>query len=204
MSRPPELQAFLDTAMPVMQARASDPRSPASLERIIEAMTVEAERGASPAELPVCDWLKTALDPDPETPDIAAVFAAFRKLAPHLRWRTRSGAPTASEGFAESHANAMLLGPGGIEDRHDLWLGVSLLAPGTRYPDHQHLPEETYLVLSPGEFRKEGGDWFRPGVGGSFFVPPNSVHAMRAEPDAPLFALWALRPERGEKSVPDA
>lgn len=194
--RPQELQNFVDTVMPVMQARASDPRSPASLSKIVELIETEGEAGSTPARLPVCEWLDVALARDPGAPDLAAVYAAFRKLEPLLCWRRRSS-EGAGPDFADNHANAMLIGPSGLEHRHDLWLGISLIAPGIRYPDHQHTPEETYLVLSPGEFKKEGGDWFRPGVGGSFFVPPNAVHAMRAEAEGPLFAIWALRPERG-------
>jgi quercetin dioxygenase-like cupin family protein len=85
----------------------------------------------------------------------------------------------------------MIVGPGGLEPRHDVWLGVSLLAPGVRYPDHTHAPEETYLVLSRGTFRQNDGPWFEPGIGGSFYNPPGILHAMRAE-DEPLFAFWAL------------
>ncbi|WP_323008365.1 dimethylsulfonioproprionate lyase family protein [Paracoccus sp. (in: a-proteobacteria)] len=192
MTRPEPLQHLLDVALPAMQARAHDGDSPASLARITEASRTVGNPGATPASLPVCNWLDRALAREPDASDLAALFAAFRTLSPLLHWRTRTGDSTASEGFADNHANAMLLGPGGLEERRDLWLGISLLAPGTRYPDHQHAPEETYLVLSPGQFRRNGSDWFEPGVGGSFFVAPNSVHAMRATKDAPLFALWAL------------
>ena len=50
---------------------------------------------------------------------------------------------------------------------------------------------QTYLVLSDGEFRQGSGDWFTPGVGGSFYNTPFITHAMRSA-DTPLFALWAL------------
>jgi hypothetical protein len=85
----------------------------------------------------------------------------------------------------------MIVGPGGIEEREDLWLGVTLMAPNVRYPDHFHEPEETYLVLSDGEFRQGEGDWFAPGVGGAFYNLPNIKHAMRSG-ERPLLAFWAL------------
>ena len=85
----------------------------------------------------------------------------------------------------------MIVGPGGLERRTDAWLGVSLLAPDVRYPDHRHPPEETYLVMSDGEFSQRGGPWFRPGIGGSFYNEPGITHAMRSFDD-PLFAFWAL------------
>lgn len=88
----------------------------------------------------------------------------------------------------------MIVGPGGVEDRDDLWLGVSLLAPHVHYPYHNHAPEETYLVLSGGEFMQEE-TWFSPGIGGSFYNPPGIKHAMRSG-DKPLFAIWALLPNQ--------
>ena len=87
----------------------------------------------------------------------------------------------------------MIVGPGGLEERSDVWLGVSVLAPDVRYPDHDHAPEEVYLVLSDAEFRQGGGDWFAPGIGGSFYNEPGIRHAMRSR-HAPLFAFWALQP----------
>ena len=64
-------------------------------------------------------------------------------------------------------------------------------------PDHTHLPEETYLVLSAGQFRQEDGPWFESGIGGSFYNPPGIVHAMRSGSE-PLFAFWTLRDIRTE------
>lgn len=89
----------------------------------------------------------------------------------------------------------MFVGPGGLERRTDVWIGVPLLAPEVRYPDHTHPPEETYLVLSAGQFRQEDGPWFEPGIGGSFYNPPGIVHAMRSNSE-PLFAFWTLRDKR--------
>ncbi|RJL09657.1 dimethylsulfonioproprionate lyase family protein [Paracoccus siganidrum] len=191
MARVQALQDFLDLALPAMQARAHDGDSPASLLRIAEAVRTVGSPGPNAALLPVCRWLEPALARQVGDSDLAALLSAIRALSPRLFWRRRSGDQTASTNFPDGHANAMLLGPGGIEERRDLWIGLSLLAPRTRYPDHRHAPEETYLVLSPGQFRKNGADWFEPGIGGSFFVPPNAVHAMRSG-DEPLFALWAL------------
>jgi len=197
MTRPEPVQQFLDALLPAMQARATDGGSPASLERIAAAARTAGRPGCTPATLPASSWLDTALAQPGGAADLDAVLGAVRNLAPLLCWRTRAGNDTASENFAENHANAMVLGPGGVEDRGDIWIGFSLIAPDTRYPDHRHAPEETYLVLSPGQFRKEGRDWFEPGMGGSFFVPPNALHTMRSAVYAPPFAIWAPRAERG-------
>ena len=191
MDRHPELQSFLDALTPALLTRATADGSPASVRRILSAAETVVGQGAKPSRLPVCDWFDVATQTLPAAPDLATLVLALRALSDQMIWRTRTGDATASAGFAESHANAMLLGPGGIEDRRDIWIGLSLLAPHTRYPDHRHSPEETYLVLSPGQFRAGQSDWFEPGIGGTFYNPPDILHAMRAG-DAPLLALWAL------------
>ena len=143
--------------------------------------------------LPACSSLPQALRTAVATPALARVAAAFGALEPSLAWSRRDGGPSAGASFMGGHANAMVVGPGGIENRDDAWVGVSLLAPHVRYPDHRHDPEEAYLALSPGEFRQADGRWFEPGVGGTFFNKPGIVHAMRSG-QAPLFAVWCLRP----------
>lgn len=191
MSRLPELQSVLDAAQASLRDRALKGGSPASIARIFDAARTEGAKGAAPHRLPVCKWFDIALEQKPVDPDLDQLFSCLRALAPYLVWRTRSGDDTASPGFAEMHANAMIVGPGGIEHRPDAWIGLSLMAPHTRYPDHRHAPEETYLVLSQGEFRQADGEWFEPGIGGSFYNPPDILHAMRSG-DTPLLALWAL------------
>ena len=77
-------------------------------------------------------------------------------------------------------------------------VGLSLLAPGVRYPDHRHPPAELYYVLSEGEWRQEARPWHSPGIGGVVHNPPGVVHAMRSHAQ-PLLAVWLLRlPEPGE------
>lgn len=188
----------IDAAGAAFEARARDPRAAASVARIFGALRepVESE-GAAPARLPVCDLLAKATEPSRfADPALRRLAATLLQLDPLLPWRRRGGEATnASAGFQEGHANAMIAGPGGVEARRDVWLGLSLLAPGVRYPDHDHAPEETYLVLSEGEFSQGDGPWFEPGVGGSFYNPPGIRHAMRAG-GAPLLAVWALWADR--------
>lgn len=118
---------------------------------------------------------------------------ALHALGPALTWRQRrSAGPTASPGFAQAHGNAMLVGPGGLDPREDLWIGLSLMAPGTRYPDHDHPPEEVYLMLSEGAFLQGASqDWWPRGLGQTLYNSPGIRHAMRAGA-APFLALWCL------------
>jgi quercetin dioxygenase-like cupin family protein len=151
------------------------------------------ERDGPGSRRAVCAHLEAALDPavlrHSALIDIAQAFGA---IEPKLEWRARAASnATASSNFPEGHANALIVGPDGLEQREDVWVGVSLLAPRVRYPDHQHPPEEAYLVLSPGQFRQGEGDWFTPGIGGTLYNLPNIVHAMRSH-ETPLFAIWCL------------
>lgn len=191
MTRLPQVQAFLDAASVALRTRVIGDDSRASVARILKAAETIGSKGPTPLHLPVCSWFGPATANTPDGSDLSSLMETLRELFPVMVWRTRTGDSTASAGFADGHANAMLLGPGGVEDRRDVWIGLSLLAPHIRYPDHRHSPEETYLVLSPGLFRTGTGDWFEPGIGGSFYNPPNEMHTMKSGAE-PLLALWAL------------
>jgi hypothetical protein len=191
--RPPILTSFLEALYEVLAPRLSG--EAAALAARVEAKLAQPAVGAelAPVSPPVCAHLEPALAAaEKADPGLASLVNAVRALAPALTWRPRSTGSGASVDFAANHANAMIAGPAGFEGRRDLWLGLSLLAPGTRYPDHDHAPPEVYLVLSPGEFRQAEGEWFAPGTGGTFYNPPGILHAMRAKLDAPLLAFWLL------------
>lgn len=195
--RPANLQALIDAAEIAFTARAGA----GSADSVAGCFTALRECGETThgegSRLPVCEaHLASAADPDCfGGADLARLAKAFLSVEPNLVWRKRSGTnPQAHGRFEDGHANAMIAGPGGLERRRDLWLGVTLLAPHVRYPDHTHPPEETYLVMSAGEFSQGGGPWFEPGPGVSFYNPPGILHAMRSG-SGPLFAFWLLRVE---------
>ncbi len=144
--------------------------------------------------LPACIHLETASAPERfEDAALRALVEAFRALEPDLTWYERTGdAPGANAAYPGGHANTMIVGPGGLLRHQSVWLGMSLMAPKVRYPDHTHPPEETYLALSDGDFFQEGRGWFTPGMGGTFYNPPGIRHAMRSG-ERPFLAMWALR-----------
>ncbi|MEI2807192.1 dimethylsulfonioproprionate lyase family protein [Albidovulum sp.] len=117
------------------------------------------------------------------------VAGAFAALAPRLQWRPRTSATDPA--FRDAHANAMVLGPSGIELRDDVQIGATLMAPGTLYPNHSHPPEEVYLALTPGEWWNTRMDWTDPGPDGLIYNPPGITHAMRSG-TAPFLAVWML------------
>ncbi|MER9583937.1 dimethylsulfoniopropionate lyase [Mesorhizobium sp. M0276] len=193
MVRSDALQYFLDTAFVAFDRFSHDLRSRRSIIQLFAQAEVPGpERTTAGSRLPVCSYLGPALAEETVPSTLRNLVERFKAIEPLLEWRLKSNPdPSASSNFRDGHANAMILGPGGIEDRNDLWLGVTLMAPHVRYPDHDHPPEETYLVLSHGEFKQADKDWFSPGTAGSFYNPPGIKHAMRSL-DAPLFAFWAL------------
>ncbi|MGE3871707.1 MAG: dimethylsulfonioproprionate lyase family protein [Parvibaculaceae bacterium] len=196
--RPKPLQDFLDALRGEIGRRQWGAAAGRCLWRVFDALDraypVEAE---APARLPACAYLEDALATARQGgPALAGIADAFAALEPHLAWTRRASADhTASANFADGHANAMIVGPNGYEPRTDVWVGVSLLAPDVRYPDHHHAPEEIYLVLSKGRFRQGEDDWFEPGIGGSLYNTPHIKHAM-ASGSTPLFAVWCLAPAK--------
>lgn len=152
------------------------------------------ERSELPGErLPVCHHnLSAALAgvaaESAPLPEIAGAIASFEN---RLRWARRKGASPENIQFYEGHANTMLIGPGGLEQRDDVMVGMSLMAPNVLYPDHNHPPEEVYLALTDGEWWNAEMAWTRPGPGGLIYNPPGILHAMRSGPK-PFLALWLL------------
>ena len=192
--RSPDLQVFVTSAEAAIR-HGSHAKGPVSVaaERIFAALGSPSPAGRREAgRLPVCCHLETALENARlHAGRVSALADAFAAIEPQLNWKVRAGAEAQGEHFLNSHANATIAGAEGLEIRSDVWIGVSLLAPLTQYPDHRHPPEEVYIVLSGGQWRQESGPWHEPSVGGLVYNSPNVVHAMRSL-EQPLLALWFL------------
>lgn len=126
-----------------------------------------------------------------EASPIPELGRAFAAVETQLTWGRRRNADAVGEPFFGGHANATLVGQGGLEERADVWVGVTVMAPGIVYPDHDHPPEEVYIALSPGEWWNAEMDWTAPGPGGIIYNPPGILHAMRSHGE-PFLALWFL------------
>lgn len=192
------LQLFVDAAFAAFDEHVRDADGRRSISRLFKQLEEPAgQQKEAGSRLPVCDtYLSQAMRPVSATREsLGLLLERFQAIEPQLTWRRREGAnDTASDNFADGHANAMIIGPGGLETRQDVWIGVTLMAPAVRYPDHDHGPEEVYLVMSDGEFQHGESGWFAPGIGGTFYNPPHIQHAMRSL-DVPLLAFWALAPD---------
>lgn len=197
MTRAPDLQTFLECLEASLRVRLTPGPAEDLTDMIFEALQQPAARNAgtpisAPRRLPACSHLDAAFAlarrQDSATTELAT---ALQAIEPGFAWIRRSTAKPGDGGFYDGHANANIVGPDGIEQRDDIWIGVSLVAPGITYPDHHHPPEEVYVVLSPGDWRHGGSDWFAPGFGGLVYNVSDTVHAMRAGAD-PLLAIWCL------------
>ena len=192
--RAADLQAVVDRLQAAFATAELSSKSRAALDRVFDRLTQPAPEGRAEGEvLEVAALLPQALAAlSGRGVGPGGLAEALAALAPRLVWTTRKRiGPSASAGFAEAHGNAMLIGPGGLEEREDVWLGLSLMAPFTRYPDHDHAPEEVYLALSDGAFQHGEDDWLQRTAGQTFHNAPGIRHAMRSG-EAPFLALWCL------------
>lgn len=197
-ARPPEVQQLVESLRDAIASAApagSLTREAAEAARKIfgalDSRTGRARVG-EPVKLPVCRHYDAAIAAAGQGPSTTSrVAELLAKIEPRLSWSRRPRSETESSEFRHGHANALVIGPDGLERRQDVSVGVSLMAPGVQYPEHSHSPEELYVVLSAGEWRREGGAWFEPGRGGIVHNPPGIVHSMRAG-NEPLLAVWLL------------
>ncbi|MGO6882995.1 dimethylsulfonioproprionate lyase family protein [Rhizobium ruizarguesonis] len=125
----------------------------------------------------------------PQDPASRGLTAAFVQLADNLTWARSKAGPFASRNFENSHAHAVLFGPGGIEERNDVRIGVTILAPYTRFPDHTQYQPRAFLALSPMEFCTESDSWKRLHAGEIAYSGAGEVVAMRCTAK-PLLMLW--------------
>lgn len=193
-NRDPLLEEFLTSLAEAFRARDVGPDATAALDKICDALRTPRPRElGAPRRLSVCRYLTEAVaTAHAGSAPVARIADAFVALEPSLAWAPRAaGGPFASDNWLEGHANTTIVGPRDLEDRNDLTIGASLLAPHVRYPDHSHSPEEVYFVLSPGRFQHGDSGWFEPGIGGTLYNRPSLKHAMASD-NAPLLALWCL------------
>jgi hypothetical protein len=189
------LQAFYDLTETAILRRADSCKNAGPTAKLVfDALRKSAggKSNSAPERLPVCDVLESALHvasaglaPVPE------LAAALNNLSPHLQWKRRNNSSLDGTNFHDGHANALVAGQGGFEERGDVRIGISLLAPHVRYPDHRHPPEEVYVSLAGGAWWNANMDWTTPGPGGLIYNELNVLHAMRTEAQ-PLLAIWCL------------
>ena len=185
------VQAFIESLLSVIEA-ASGPPCNSDIEPLLSGLRCQnIETGvAANHGIPTLDHLPFAIrNAQSGPPEIRALANCLQEIAGELPWYQRQE-PALSD-FMRGHANAFIIGPNGLEQRSDIVVGVSLLAPKIEYPDHNHPPEELYVVMSEGDWRQNDNPWHAPGLGGFVCNPANITHSMRSG-SKPLLAIWCL------------
>ena len=193
--RDKKLQCLIDATEAGILARAADYSDAMVMaEQIFSALKNPGglDTKEPPARLEACGHLENAYRQASRGPEpIPALRDAFAAIEPALAGSRRPKSAQVAEDFYDNHANAIIVGEGGLETRRDVRIGVSLLAPEIVYPRHHHPPEELYLVLSPGEWMQNDGPMVAKRAGDLVHNPPNVWHAMQAS-KTPLLAIWCL------------
>lgn len=193
--RDSKLQIFYDlTETAILTRSETCANAGPAAKRVFDALRKSAggQGNFLPERVPACDALESALHLASTGPaPIPELAAALSDLSPRLGWKRRNSSSPDGTSFHDGHANALVAGPGGLEERDDAWVGISLLAPHVRYPDHRHHPEEVYVSLAGGAWWNANMDWTMPGPGGLIYNEPNILHAMKTDAQ-PLLAIWCL------------
>jgi quercetin dioxygenase-like cupin family protein len=136
---------------------------------------------------PVAQYLKDELPS--KSKSIAAVLSLFRPLADALPWRYSYTSLPDNPGLENRMAWAELVGPKAPFHSDQVCLGLTVIGPHVRYPEHAHPAVEVYYVLS-GTAR-----WTAKGIskawppGAYILHASNVIHAMETG-DEPLIAAY--------------
>lgn len=187
------MTALLTLLQLEFQSERIPPEGRVLASRVFEKLSVYVDdQSRAPNDFPARQWLHFALG------EAAKINANCQKIASHIQqienkigWFRRTAGSGGSSNYVAEHAHGIICGPGGLESRHDVQLGFSIMGPNILYPTHSHPPEEVYLLLSEGEFSQEHGEFINPGIRGGIHNRPNAIHTMRSL-NSPLLAFWCL------------
>ena len=128
-ARATQLQHFIEAAHNAIAARVK-PGEPAgaACRRIFMALETGHARQAPHRPEPPRAWthLQGALAAASSAGPAAALADALAAIEPQLCWQRRPGAEDVPGNFVDGHANATIVGEGGLEVRGDVRVGVSL------------------------------------------------------------------------------
>ncbi len=147
MTRDPAVESFLSSVRDVLATRCLGTEGTAAIDRIYGALCSPGCPGSGRIQrLPVCgDCLPEAFaTARRHSPALARIVDAFQAIEPALFWthRGKSG-PHASTNWPEGHANAVIVGPDGLESRNDVTIGVlriPMMPPGYSNPHPRTVP----------------------------------------------------------------
>lgn len=149
--------------------------------------------GSSHAEFPLRGDFVTALGTlVNEGPNSRILAAALAELEDGLAWYSAKGGPFASVNFERNHAHAVLGKPHKKNEGDQVLLGITIMAPYTRFPNYVQRFPRVMFPLSPGEYRSISGEWKRSQIGSPIICAAGREFAMRCAAQ-PLLSLWCQR-----------
>ncbi|CCM79997.1 MULTISPECIES: dimethylsulfonioproprionate lyase family protein [Rhizobium] len=192
-ARPAELQAIILALGDILLAEPVPLMAKFTAGKIINLL---GARGAATVESCTSDELSCLQQIKALLAEASATSPSYKSLTDGLLavvdrvdWFKRRAGAFASVNFEQSHSQGILLGPGALEHRLDVVLGLTFLGPYTRFPDHMQKQARVFLPLSIGEFRFGEEEWKSAGVGDVLFNPASSTCAMRCTQKS-LLVLW--------------
>lgn len=145
--------------------------------RLLEALETAPDLEYEPQSLPIAEEL------GPGTSDLGR---RFRELAPTLPWTT-------GRGDHEGTDRGLVV----LNDLFDLGTvtaGMLCVAPAKIYPEHDHPPQELYVLLDgTAEWRFGGADDYLPlAPGTTLYNHPSDRHGIRVGDEAvvAMYVLW--------------
>ncbi|MCC0062777.1 MAG: hypothetical protein H6895_01650 [Defluviimonas sp.] len=130
-----------------------------------------------------------------DVPAAAAILAAQQ----FLPWGTNPVAGRMTDDAASICAVAEILGPEGPIPAPDLRAGLLFQRADTYYPLHNHLAEETYVILAGRALWTAGEDVRMRSAGALIHHPRLMAHAFRAGPEG-FVALYRWSGDIGPQS----
>ncbi len=130
-----------------------------------------------------------ALEADKHSEVNTSIIKSVKELAPDLEWYIKKAACLETHGETTEYVNANIIGERGVIYDDKLTVGLTVMPPNIQYPEHQHVAEEFYLVLSDGQWNKHSGEWEDRKLGDYVYNESNIVHSTRSG-DKPLVTLW--------------
>ncbi|RFB87561.1 hypothetical protein B5K11_26880 [Rhizobium leguminosarum bv. trifolii] len=192
-SRPRELQEVLTSLGDVLLADSVPLMAKFNAAKIIGMLDKSGPILAEPSGMPgnrLTELAKTALSTVcNQSPAHRSLVIALLAVFGRLDWYKGKYGPFGSVNFEENHQHALLVGPGALEHRTDLRIGLTVLAPYTRFPDHHQNHSRVFLPLTFGEFRFGDDDWIYSSNGEVLFNPAGRQCAIRCTAK-PLVTLW--------------
>lgn len=137
---------------------------------------------------PVTDYLQTALSNAQNSSkfDIRELANSIERLSSQLTWEY--GYQVMPKDLYENYAYVEVLGSKGPILSNQLVLGLLLLSPDFRYPEHYHVDiSESYICLS-GKC-EINNSLLNPGD--YFYNSPNNIHYIASDSDSPSLLAYA-------------